>query len=379
MSSIVQLRRRIAGTQATPAGNNEGELCLWFPTAAGGTEKPVLYANDGGGWREVNPTVAPQVKGILSTAAGGAVEDAFNAQAVTVNQGDIVVYTHPSTNGTAYVYTGGEGTSSTVSGAGLVVTTNANFTALGAAPQIATGAEIITGTDANKTVVPASLRAATANAPDATPANDADKIPRLSAAGLLHLGFLPQATDVEIKAGTIDDKIMTPLQLRTASAITPDATPANDADKLVVLGATGKIDPGFITFPASLTYQGNVDLTATYTAPGTPWNVGDFGVVGTSGPVYDATTAGAGTDWPLANLNPGQQVNQGDMVIWDGNNYNVLATEADLNAYVEKSGSTMSANAAINWPGAATAENGNVLLDLKGGTIDNAVINGGTY
>lgn len=59
MSSLLKIKRRINGAAGAPTGTNvEGELALNFPGAAGDTTKPELWANDGGGWRVVNPTAA---------------------------------------------------------------------------------------------------------------------------------------------------------------------------------------------------------------------------------------------------------------------------------------------------------------------------------
>lgn len=363
MSSVIKIKRRIGGTQQAPTGtNNEGELALYFPGAAGATTKPTLYANDGGGWREVNPNVNPNVRGIVSTANAGAVEAAFNAQNITVAAGDIVIYTHPSSNGTAYVYTGPAG--APVSGA-----TATQFTALGAAPAVATGAQVIAGTDNAHTVTPKALRDANLAAPSGTPANDANHLVRLATGGKLDTGFLNLATGAQILTGTVETVVNTPKAMADAATNTPNATPANDANKYVRLGATGKIAGGFLALPATMSYKGNMDVTVAYAAPSPAWIAGDFGLISKSG--------AADASWNAQGVTGA--VKQGDMIFYDGTKYHVMAAETDLNAYVPKAGGTMVAAAKIAWPGTAAAEAGKTLLDLRGGTIDNGLIDGGTF
>ena len=175
------------------------------------------------------------------------------------------------------------------------------------------------------------------------------------------------ASDAEIKTGTNAAKAINPKGLASFFKATPNATPANDAGYAVTLDGNGKINPGFLTIKG-LQYRGNLDLVTAYTAIA-GIQIGDFGTASTAGKSHASWTGIA------ANT----QVEIGDLVIWDGTGWHLVEHAIDTSAYLPFGGGTMVADAKIDWPGAATAEAGKVLLDLKGGTIDQALIDCGTY
>ena len=410
MSSTVQIKRKIQGTggaaQAAPGGSGkEGELAIWFPGTAGNPDKPTLYASDGGGWREVNPSSNPNVRGIVSAATSGTVEAAFNAQGINVAAGDIVIFTHPQNNGTAYVYTGPTG--SPVAGA-----TSAQFTALGAAPQVATGAEVITGTDNIKTVTPSALRGGTAVTPDATPANDANKLVRLGATGKIDFGFLnidgssvpipatfaAFTSGADIGAAYTASGVTAPtggvfaatfqgstwllkdftapgtaaswVQITGGSTDTPNAAPAQDAGKFVRLGTNGQIAAGFL--PASPTnVRGGLDVTQAFAAATPPYTAGDMVFANADGTV--------GTGWTGAANKP---VKSGDVLLYDGTDWYILPNTTDLTAYLALAGGTMSDGGSITFD-TSTGQSGAgaasvTIINGDGGTIDNVVLDNAT-
>lgn len=183
--------------------------------------------------------------------------------------------------------------------------------------------------------------------------------PAVAADGdLVRVGAFPvYASSQETLAGTVADKAVTPSALQARTLVTPSATPANDADRLVRLGSNGRLHPNFV-----FRFYGDVNMTTA--VPG--------GLVPTGGTWVRNTTAGV----PAGSWNFHQApswVGLGDSAYYDGSRWHHLANAGAFN------GGRMRAAAKIEWPGAVTAEAGNVLLDLKGGTIDNAVISGGTF
>jgi hypothetical protein len=186
MASIIRIKRHIGGAQAAPAGaNNEGELAIFFPGTAGSTGKPTLYANDGGGWRTVNPSVTVNTQAITLPAAGD-IGAAYTAWAVTPANtltGNIVIATF-GTPAQAYVLTN--------PGAPAAA---ASWTSLGGAVSFASANEIHAGTDATKAINSLILRGETLAAPTGTVAAavDADRIVRLNQNGQVDPKFLPAA------------------------------------------------------------------------------------------------------------------------------------------------------------------------------------------
>jgi hypothetical protein len=136
----------------------------------------------------------------------------------------------------------------------------------------------------------------------------------------------------------------------------------------------------------ALAFTASYDVTQPYVS-GTmqPKHIGDFGLVAKT-----ASPAGTviDTSWiPLIEgANANSTLNQGDMLIWDGSKFVLLATEADLTGYVPFSGTpagtpmTNTAVVTFDVPGGAAPASPTVRLDggdpLKS-SIDNFTIDCG--
>ena len=303
MSSLLKIKRRINGSSGAPTGTNvEGELALNFPGAAGSTAKPTLWANDGAGWREVNPTAAINTQSIVFPAAAN-IGAGFTAWAAlnTANKitGDIVIATF-GTPAQAYVLT--DTSKPTVSG---------SWVSLGGSTPFATAAAVIAGTSVSDAINPASLAGAAING--------------------------------------------------------STAPTAADAGKYVRADATGKIDSSLLSF-SPVTFKGTATLTA---APTLGWTAGDYGI--------------ASANVLAANVNAGWagisgDVKQGDLIVFDGTNYDVISNTVDLSAYVKLSGNNaMKADALLTWTAPATLTTLINGADASKSAIDNMTIDGGTY
>jgi hypothetical protein len=315
MTATIQLKHRVTGNAGAPAATGYKVGEVILNFVAKPT--PEFWAFDGVKFVQVNPPGAsPKVKGMTATVAQNGLPDVFTAFNSAAPTVSPGDIVIYTWNGTAYVYTGPTGSPVNSSTAG-------QFTALGAAPTWATAAEITGGSVTDHAIAPDQLRAATLKAPSATGGKD-------------------------------------------------------DEDKLIRLDANGKIDSGFLTL-SGFSFM-SADLTGAATgAAQLPASAKEGTVVVNS----SATANNMHPSWGVVG-NP--MVNPGDMLVMDGSgSYHVIANELDLSAYVSKAGDTMVAAAKLQWPGAAGtagtpgAEDGNVLLDLKGGTIDNAVIDCGTF
>jgi hypothetical protein len=128
--------------------------------------------------------------------------------------------------------------------------------------------------------------------------------------------------------------------------------------------------------PSPVTYRGNLDVTAAYTAPGTAWQAGDFGTVAATGTPH--------ATWGTVGVPAANPLTAGDILIWDGTRFWVVPQELDLSAYLPLAGGTMADGAAIAFD-TTTAQGGaggaasQTIIDGDGGTIDNVVIDGGAY
>jgi hypothetical protein len=80
----------------------------------------------------------------------------------------------------------------------------------------------------------------------------------------------------------------------------------------------------------------------------------------------------------------GLSIKSGDMMLFDGTNWHVVPNETDLNAYLALAGGTMADGAGITFD-TTTASGGTAgaasvtVIDGKGGSINNCVIDAGTY
>lgn len=357
MSATIQVKRRINGASGSPTGTSKaGEVALNFPGAAGATTTPELWASDGTAWRRVNPPAAAPTVGVAALP-GGAIGSATGIGGAWTALGTkptdpIIIATFA---GSAYLKTG----------AGAA---DGDWTALGSSTSFATNPETKAGTISTKALTPANLASMLKVTGDlTTPANDAGYIPALGAGGKIALEFLTTnfASSAEVLAGTVTDKTIAPDTLQARLVTSPDATPANDARKIVQLNATGKIDAGFLPATASA-LRGAVDVTAAIAL--TPAaKAGEYWFANKAGTVH-ASWTGAG----------GQTVASGDMVVFDGTNFHLVPNDVDLAAYVPLAGTTgMTGN--IAWAGAANNKAGTNIVDGKGGTLDNVVVDAGTF
>jgi hypothetical protein len=365
MTDQIQFKRRINGAAGSPSttGAKEGEISLNFPKVAGSADKPEIWAYDGAAWRQANPDVAVTVASVQlpggTTGSATGIGAAWTA--LTPKPTDPI--TIAKFAGTAYVKTGAGGT-------------DGDWAALGAATSFASNAEVLTGTDTSKALNPANLRSSTLNAPTggaAAVAGDADKIVRLNAQGQVADAFVPKATAAEILAGTVSNDFITPLGLQSRIVTAPNATPANDANKIAVLDTTGKIPAGFLPV-GGLEFSGTLDPTAaTYTAPTPAPKNGQF---------YTVTTAGAiSTAWkPQFASTAVTTVAIGDYMVWDdtAKKFHHIANAVDMSTYVPLAG-TAAMTGNIVYSGAANNKAGTIIYDGKGGTIDNVLLDCGTY
>jgi hypothetical protein len=306
MSSVIQIKRRINGVDASPAtaGAKEGELALNFPKAAGATDKPKLYAFDGVGWRTVNPDTTITTQSIALGGAGTDIGVAYTTWATTPANtitGNVVIATF-GTPAQAYVLTNPAAPG-----------TAASWTSLGGAVAFATTAEVLAGTDAAKAI---------------------------NAVGL---------------------------QSRIVK--TPNATPANVANILPVLDATGYIPSGFLSL-TGLSFGGALDPTAVYAAL-TPAPVsGEFHMVSKAGAV-SAT-------WAAQIVNPPANVAVGDLLFYEAgtvNKWHHIANSVDTSTFVPLAG-TANMTGAIAFKATMATKK---VFDGFDGIVDRVVIDGGTY
>ena len=178
------------------------------------------------------------------------------------------------------------------------------------------------------------------------------------------------ATAAEVLAGTDTAKALNSAVLQSRITATPDATPANDARKLVMLDAGGKINAGFLPL-TGLKFGGNIDMTVAYAAPTPAPTAGSFYFVSKTGAVA--------ASWNAQVANPPANVAVGDMLVYDGTTFHHTANAVDVSGLVPKAGATTMA-ADASWTFAPAAVNATI---IDGGAnlplIENVTINAGTY
>lgn len=151
------------------------------------------------------------------------------------------------------------------------------------------------------------------------------------------------ATAAEILTGTEAAKAIAPDQLR-AHTVNKRAGAA-DANKLLRLNATGYVDSSFLSI-TTLNFHSSLDLTK---APAGAWKNGDFGIVTT------IPAAGATPDagWGIA----ADAAAVGDLVVYDGTNYDVVAhTAGATNAVLRAGANPVAADMAMTWTAPAAAK-----------------------
>ena len=426
MASQVKIKRRIGGTQAAPTGANiEGDVAAFFPGAAGDATKPTLYLNDGGGWRIANPDPNVTVSNWnIPQPAGGwgaNAETDINALAAprTVAKGEIVIV---SWNGNAYAFTGGAGNwGATGAGTPGTQVTAAMLTPLGAAPPDPntvdfsahnTAADIGAAYTAWNTVNTATnvltsgvnlaawngqvyILTDTANPGTAaswTPISQTIKSEVVDFTGMA--AGISGAADVgaaytawNTGAGTPDyNSNVTIVKFGDPAEFYILTDPANPG----AAASYDKISPPTID---AVTFRAALDVTTALpdTLPYDGWNVGDFAIIQKSGAV-DTTDNAGGTSWDAVLLGAAASVNQGDILLWDGSAFHVLALETDLTAYLARSGGSMTDGAKVTFDTTtaaalpattpaeiATKEAAMVIIDGAGGSLDNCVLDCGTY
>jgi hypothetical protein len=440
MAAIFKIKRKIQGTgggsKAAPTGGAEGELALWFPGSKGDPDKPTLYACDGTGWREVNPSVSVTTQSIdLGKAAGGVGGAAaawllVGGNAIT---GNVVIATYAN------------GAAATPEAYVLVDPSKPNLDAswvsLGGAVQFATAAEIRGGSNTIKAINPDALRQNTVAVPSAVPGDDNQHFIMLGATGKIDRGFLdlkvqhiglsagadvgaafnawvakagnaidgqvvvadfgtpPKsyllidptspgtkaswtvlggsvdfASATEVHAGVEDTKALNSKLLRDETVVIPDGTPANDANHLIRLGTGGKIDAGFL--PAAPTkMRGSVDVTVPLVQPDQAHG-GPYVAGDMIFVKAPATGASPYTvDSSYAGIPATEKVKSGDSLLFDGTNWHAIPNETDLAAYIPLAGTNQLAGKLL-W---AADQTGNIVIDCNNGIIENVLLDAGTY
>ena len=179
------------------------------------------------------------------------------------------------------------------------------------------------------------------------------------------------ASAAEVLAGVEATKALNSANLQSRITVTPDATPANDARKLVMLDANGKINAGFLPL-TGLKFGGNVDMTVAYAAPTPTPTAGSFYFVSKAGAVH--------ASWTANLMNAGlASVGLGDMLVYDGTKFHHVANAVDVSGLVPKAGATtMAADAAWTFAPGATG-----FTIINGGAnmpkIDSVTLDAGTY
>lgn len=358
MAAELRILTRVStNVDGSPGGTgNIGNLAANASAAAlaANNGAPKLFLSDGTQWLLLNAAAQAPTVGTVNLPGGtqgsstgiGAAWTAFSPKPT-----DPIIIV--SFAGSAYIKTGAGGA-------------DGDWTNLGSSTQFATTAEVRAGTDTTKAINSAGLQSRLKATPDATPANDANLIVMLDAGGKVSGGFLSYSTGAEVLAGTVDNKPISPAGLASLLVTAPDAAPANDAGKVVALNAAGQIPVGFLPPFTAVTYVGM--LAHTDAAPTAP-SQGDLHFFNSSGNLTDASWGA------LQNT----AVESGDAAIYNGSVWQLLQSNIDPSVFVSKAGDVMNANAALTWPGATTAEAGNTLLDLRGGTIEHALLDAGTY
>lgn len=427
MTDQIQFKRRINGAAGSPstAGAKEGEIAFNAPGVAGSTTKPVLFFFDGTAWRTVNPDVTVTTQSL--TLTGGAdIGASYTAWAATPGNaltGNVVIASYtPAGGGPAQAYVL---TNQAAPG------TAASWVSLGGAVTFAVAADIIAGTDTTKALNSGALRGASTQT--SAGVADVNKIPLISATGKLDSSLLPALTtqaitlaggtdlgnayttwaagpgnsltgDViiatytptggvaqsyiltnraapgtaaswvvlggaaafavaaDIITGTDTTKALNSAALRGATVI--QSTGAPQANYVPRLDATGKLDPSVL--PANATHlAGAIDPTAAPPA----------GV--TAGSMYFANKDGA-SNAGFTGIPTGTQIKTSDAMIFDGMNWHHIPNATDLSAYVPLAGTNLMTGAIV-YSGAAGNKAGTVIYDGKGGTIDNVLLDCGTY
>lgn len=184
-------------------------------------------------------------------------------------------------------------------------------------------------------------------------------------------GAVTFATPAEVLAGTATQKAIDPAGLQSRMTAAPNAVPANDARKLVQLNAQGKLDSSFLDVHFTH-FVGGVDLTQ---APASTWASGDMAIVSA-----DALQAAINAGWGITT-----NAKAGDVIVYDGVNYVLIATANDLTGAVMKAGANaIAADMSMTWIAPTvmtTVLDGadNTKSQIENFNLENCVIDAGTY
>ena len=416
MTSVVQSKRRLTGAAGSPgnAGFFEGELFVNMQDAT----SPELWAFGGHpttgtapankGWMRLNPdpnisVVSKTIAGTTDPAAdGNTAAAAAGAWPWVVTAGQVPIVTH---DGTAYAFTGGAGSWGTTSG-GTALTAGM-FTPLGAS---AGAPQVIDLTPQNP---PTSADIGAAYTAVGTPATGSPTLASWN--GEIHLLTNPAAPGTAASWTAISQAVTTEVIDWTALAGNPATLAAAYAawngagnnftasinfvrfgspEQTYVLvnpanpGATASYAAVTQPIPTALQYRNNLDLTAPYVAPTPAWNAGDFATV-------QATTSGnIDASWAAVGIPAANDLQAGDLLIWNGTDFFAVPNETDLSAYLPLAGGTMTDTAEIIFDtttaqaSAAGTGGGNTaaagartqtIIDGDGGLVDNVVIDCGVF
>ena len=351
-----QVKRRINGAVGTPGipGAVEGQLAVNMPGAAGTGTALVLYCYDGTAWRELKVDEA-KMASLL----------AYNT-ATAYPPGAPVIYS-------GKLYTSNKATTGTWKPAdwdeiGATQVTTQSLP-LGNVPG-GIGAAYTTWAAAPGNALTGSIVVGTYGTPAQAYILVNRTVPGTDASWVSLGGATPFATAGEIHTGTETAKAVSPAILRGEALDAPKGgtAGAGNADYLIRLNATGVIDPDFLpALPTNI--RGAVDVTQAFAQPATGGNYagGDMIFANKDGVI--------GAGWTNA---AGDAVKSGDLMIFDGTKWYRVPNTTDLNAYVPLVGTNLMAGGLV-WTGAAGSNAGNVVLDGKGGTVQDIAWDEGTY
>lgn len=343
MSSRFQVLRRVGGPPTSPpdAGFLAGELAVWLPPSNNPNDlRGIIWAHDGNKWEKIG--------GDSSGVAGVTVVD-FNAEPAALNEGDI--------------------------GNAFVVWRN--------------------GAGANVDMPRDELLLATWGDPAATYMLVDDDNITLPTAWQLMGGGLDFALPADVMAGTAYRKIVNPQSLAytSISSIAANANHVPEANKFVRLNPMGFIDNSLLQLDV-MTYIGNANASIAATGAAVTAGQGDFitltgAVIPPGSPAGTLASGTVEASWPGI---AGEIFRNGDMAIFDGTDWHILAAEMDLSAYLELGGGQMLDGAKVAFdnatgkalpagtPAEITAKVAAMtILDGDGGYLDNVILDSGEY
>lgn len=177
------------------------------------------------------------------------------------------------------------------------------------------------------------------------------------------------STSLSKKVGVGGDTMTGPLLLSRDAQATKEAVTLDQMNKAIAA----------LSFVASgsLQFGGTVDMTAAFAMPSPPPVNGEFYTVTKTGPV-EAT-------WNPHLANTGLvNVSLADYIVWNATTSkfhhvsNAMSSGSGAGSFVPLAG-TNQMSGEIAWAGAAGNQAGRAIISGKGGSINDAVIDSGTY